>query len=67
MLVEWRKEEAGAKGVPAYQILGNKTLVAIAAMLPEDDTDLLSVPGIGKMKRAEYGERILSMVREYME
>lgn len=67
ILVEWRRKKANEEGVAAFQVLGNKTLVAIANDLPADYADLLAIPGIGNKKKSDYGDEILSLVKEYVD
>ncbi|HVJ08031.1 MAG TPA: ATP-dependent DNA helicase RecQ [Acidisarcina sp.] len=57
-LVEWRMAEARERNVPAYCILSNKTLRAIAHEAPATEDDLLTIPGIGPAKAANFGEAI---------
>ena len=61
-LIDWRRERARADGVPAYVVADNKTLAAIAARRPSDETQLLGVPGIGQRKVAMYGTELLQLV-----
>ena len=61
-LIDWRRERARADGVPAYVVADNKTLAAIAARRPADETQLLGVPGIGQRKVAMYGDELLQLV-----
>ncbi|MDE6559759.1 MAG: AAA family ATPase [Muribaculaceae bacterium] len=61
-LVEWRREKAKEEGVAAFMILGNKTLVSLANEAPQDEDDLLAIPGIGKRKVASYGSELLSLI-----
>ena len=61
-LIDWRRERARADGVPAYVVADNKTLAAIAARRPADETQLLGVPGIGQRKVAMYGTELLQLV-----
>jgi ATP-dependent DNA helicase UvrD/PcrA len=61
-LIDWRRERARADGVPAYVVADNKTLAAIAARRPSDETQLLGVPGIGERKVAMYGQDLLQLV-----
>jgi ATP-dependent DNA helicase UvrD/PcrA len=61
-LIDWRRERARADGVPAYVVADNKTLAAIAARRPSDETQLLGVPGIGQRRVAMYGEDLLQLV-----
>ncbi len=54
----WRLAEAKEHGVPAFCVLGNKTLRAIAERLPKTHQELLSVSGIGSAKAEKFGEKI---------
>ncbi|MDE6018542.1 MAG: AAA family ATPase [Muribaculaceae bacterium] len=64
-LVEWRRAKAQEEGVPAYMILGNKTLVILANEIPQDEEDLSSIPGIGKKKKADYGADLLNIIKNF--
>lgn len=59
-----RSKLAGDKGLPGYCVATNQTLTHIATMKPTTEDDLLSVPGIGQKKLAQYGQAILDCVRE---
>jgi ATP-dependent DNA helicase RecQ len=61
-LREWRRDEARAKAIPAYVILHDKTLDAIAIRRPKSESDLAGIPGIGPSKLAAYGEAILKVL-----
>lgn len=61
-LVRWRSRKAEEEGVPAYVVLGNKSLVALANECPSTKEDLLTIPGIGRMKAASYGTELLAIV-----
>ncbi len=54
----WRLAEAKEHGVPAFCVLGNKTLRAIAQQLPTTREELLTVSGIGGMKAEKFGDAI---------
>ena len=62
-LVEWRRETARARGLPAYIVFGNRTLEEIAAFRPRTEQELLDLYGIGPSKLDEYGEDVLELVR----
>ena len=64
-LKEWRRQKAADEGVPAYQVLHQKTLVQIAIHLPVSLTALKKVRGIGKRLAARYGEDLTAMVADY--
>jgi DNA topoisomerase-3 len=58
----WRLGEARRRGIPAFRILTDRVLNAIATARPGDEGGLLEVPGIGPRITREYGEEILSIV-----
>lgn len=61
-LTEWRRERCAADGVPAYVVLDNKTLDAIAAATPTNLGELGAISGIGPAKLERYGADILGIV-----
>jgi DNA topoisomerase-3 len=61
-LREWRLEEARRRRVPAFRILGDRTLAAICRARPVDEEELLDVAGIGPAKASSYGRKILAVV-----
>lgn len=63
-LRSWRIEQANTRGVPAYVVFTDATLVAIAEQLPADIAALGSIPGVGPMKLEAYGDEVLSLVAE---
>jgi superfamily II DNA helicase RecQ len=66
MLKEWRREKAKRLGVPAFRIMSDRVLLAIAQTLPGSAADLLAIPGIGIATVEKYGAqlyRILNQVR----
>jgi predicted DNA-binding transcriptional regulator len=64
-LKEWRAEVAGKLGVPHFHVLHQKVLVQIAVCLPEDETALSRLKGVGPKTREKYAEDILCLVKEY--
>jgi DNA topoisomerase-3 len=62
-LKKWRLSEARREGVPAFRILHDRTLVAIAAARPRDEAALLGVPGMGPALLKRYGQKILGIAR----
>lgn len=61
-LVAWRRQKAQKADVPAFTILGNRTLVALSNEMPKDKFDLLAVPGIGQKKLADFGDELLQIL-----
>jgi len=64
-LSQWRREKAADSGVPAFHILTQKTLFALADALPLTMRELLEVKGMGKVKCRSFGDEILSITRSY--
>jgi ATP-dependent DNA helicase RecQ len=58
----WRAEVAREHGVPAYVVLHDSTLRAIAQARPASLEALRALPGLGERKLASYGERLLALV-----
>jgi ATP-dependent DNA helicase RecQ len=58
----WRRDEARTRAVPAYVVLHDKTIDAIARERPRSEADLAGIPGIGPAKLAAYGEAILKVL-----
>jgi DNA helicase-2/ATP-dependent DNA helicase PcrA len=61
-LTEWRRERSKEDGVPAYVVLGNKTLDAIARSEPRSLGELGAISGIGPAKLERYGAEVLGLV-----
>ena len=61
-LKAWRLAEAKKLGVPAFRILSDKVLTAIAAERPIDEEELLMIPGMGEKLAAKFGARLLKIV-----
>jgi RecQ family ATP-dependent DNA helicase len=60
-LKEWRAAEAKKLGVPAYMVLNDRTLAALAASRPANPRQLLEIDGIGPAKAEKFGAAILSL------
>ncbi len=67
MLRQWRAEEATRLSRPAYTVLHDTTLVAIATAKPRDLRQLTLLRGIGATKMQSYGPQLLSVVGEWLE
>ncbi|MGH9128288.1 MAG: ATP-dependent DNA helicase UvrD2 [Acidimicrobiales bacterium] len=64
-LRSWRSATARASGVPAYIILHDATLAAVAAAMPDSVEELTSLPGLGPVKGARYGPALLDVVANH--
>ncbi|MEO7416190.1 MAG: DNA topoisomerase 3 [Thermoanaerobaculia bacterium] len=58
----WRRAEAQRRRVPAFRILTDRAVHALAASRPRTEVDLLNVPGIGPTIVQKYGQEILGIV-----
>ncbi|MGC9970271.1 MAG: DNA topoisomerase 3 [Bryobacteraceae bacterium] len=63
----WRLAEAKRRGVPAFRILTDRALQAIAAERPESAAELLAVPGVGIKIVEKYGARIFDILARFPE
>jgi DNA helicase-2/ATP-dependent DNA helicase PcrA len=62
LLTEFRRDRCKADGVPAYVVLDNKTLDAIAEAAPTTLGELGNISGIGPAKLERYGADILGII-----
>ena len=60
-LREWRRREAARRSVPAFVVLHDRTLAALAAARPSTLDALSEVPGIGPAKLEAYGKDLLAL------
>jgi len=58
----WRAAEAKRLGVPAYVVLHDRALNAVAASRPANENALLAIDGIGPAKVEKFGEAILNLI-----
>jgi ATP-dependent DNA helicase RecQ len=61
-LKKLRRRLADERGVPAYVIFSDATLLAMADRRPTNDAELLSISGIGPKKLATYGDAFLEAI-----
>jgi ATP-dependent DNA helicase RecQ len=61
-LRSWRRRVADARGKPAWTILDDKALRAIARERPASPAALLRCRGIGEKRLADFGAAILDLV-----
>jgi ATP-dependent DNA helicase RecQ len=59
----WRRAKAEELDVPAFVVLHDSALKAIAAHRPESLAALARVPGIGDAKLGRFGQELLDVVR----
>jgi DNA topoisomerase-3 len=64
-LKSWRRAEAQRRRVPAFRILTDRAVQALAAVRPRTEADLLNVPGIGPTIVKTYGREILGILEQH--
>lgn len=64
-LIGWRKMKFRELDIPAYRVLSQKALLALADLLPSDREGFLRIKGLGKKKWEEFGEEILDILKDY--
>lgn len=64
-LQEWRTERFKKDNVPAYTIMHQSTLMAIATLVPHTKAELLSIKGFGEASYKKYGEEILEITSSF--
>jgi len=61
-LKQWRAAKAKEEGIPAFHILHQSVLTALAANAPRTPSQLLAVKGIGPVIMNKYGNEILEII-----
>ncbi|MHB8295296.1 MAG: ATP-dependent DNA helicase UvrD2 [Acidimicrobiales bacterium] len=61
-LKRWRSKVAASSGLPAFVVFHDSTLATVASTRPSTQDQLASLPGIGPVKIARYGEELLAVV-----
>ena len=64
-LRDWRSRQAEEQRQPAFVVLSDATLLAIAERRPGTTGELSRIPGIGKAKLDRYGEAVLELVGDF--
>ena len=64
-LKELRKTIADSANVPAYIILGDSSLIEMAAYLPQSLADMRKISGFGDVKLQRFGKEFLGIVLDY--
>jgi DNA helicase II / ATP-dependent DNA helicase PcrA len=59
---QWRLHEATARSVPAYVVLTDATVLALAETRPGNHDELAAISGIGPDKMRRYAEELLALV-----
>ena len=64
-LMQWRSDRFKKDNVPAYTIMHQSTLMAIASVIPHTKEELLAIKGFGEASYKKYGEEILAITAEF--
>ncbi|MED3479959.1 DNA helicase RecQ [Bacillus thuringiensis] len=67
VLREVRKEIAQGEGVPPFVIFSDQTLKDMCVKMPQSDSELLTVKGIGEHKLVKYGSHFLQAIQHFIE
>jgi ATP-dependent DNA helicase RecQ len=59
----WRQAYASSNDVPAFVVMHDKTLRALARLRPANRAELLAVHGIGQSKVERFGDELLAAIR----
>lgn len=65
LLKNLRRRIADEDEVPPFVVFSDATLAEMAQLQPEISEDLLQVNGVGKTKLDKYGERFISLIKDY--
>ena len=60
----WRRDEARRRDAPAFTILHDRTIAALASARPSSLASLVAVHGIGPAKVEAFGTMILQVIAE---
>lgn len=66
MLRQWRAAKAREESAPAYNILQQKALLAIATNMPRTPQELKKQLGVGPKTVEKYGKELLDLVADYL-
>lgn len=61
-LKAWRLAEARKQRVPAFRVLSDRVLNALASLRPASEDELLAVHGIGPALARKYGEQLIALL-----
>ena len=67
LLRKKRQQIARKKGVPAYLIFTDKSLLDMAVRVPCDQTSFLTINGVGEQKARQYGSIFTQIIRAHAE
>ncbi len=62
-----RKELADGERVPPYVIFSDKALVEMAAYYPRNESAMMKITGVGKVKWKQYGGLFMGLIKTFCE
>jgi len=62
-----RKQIADQENLPPYVIFSDVSLSEMSEMMPTNDSQFLSITGVGHIKLDKYGEDFLSEIKQYVD
>ena len=60
-----RLEIAKEEAVPPYIVFSDKTLIDMCGKLPQNQSEMLDVSGVGAAKYERYGERFMDVIKKF--
>ncbi|MFJ1626656.1 DNA helicase RecQ [Marinilactibacillus psychrotolerans] len=54
-------------GKPPFVVFTDRSLIDMSAKFPQTDEEFLAINGVGETKLADYGEKFLPVIKEYVE
>ncbi|MBJ6363838.1 HRDC domain-containing protein [Paenibacillus sp. GCM10012307] len=64
-LKTWRRRKASDQRKAAYLVSTNRMLRMISAFVPQNETELLQIPGWGESKHSVYADEVLKLTRSF--
>lgn len=60
-----RRQLAEAANLPPYMLFSDRSLVEMAAYLPQTESDFVAINGVGRVKLQTYGPQFMQAIRAY--
>ncbi|MCF6247809.1 MAG: helix-turn-helix domain-containing protein [Desulfobacula sp.] len=65
LLKDWRSQTAKEEDIAHFKILHQRVLIQIVVGLPDNETDLKKIKGVGQKTFEKYGDDLLGIVKDY--
>ena len=63
---EWRKDKSETLNIPPYIIMHDKTVFDIASTMPQTNSELQDIYGMGPTKIRKYGSEVLKITKDFI-